>query len=143
MRWHLSLLLALCAGLFFAAGCAKARHVQINGGTGTVAIPANTNTWPNYYRKQAEDLMRQKCPNGYEIVAEEEAVVGQTAHTDTHTESKGPPSLTFGGSETKPGKGESSSFAGVTLPFGKSETKTQATTEYTDIKEWRIHYRAK
>ena len=143
MRWHLSLLLSLCAGVLCAAGCAKARHVQINGGTGTVAIPENTNTWPNYYRKQAEDLMRQKCPNGYEIVAEEEAVVGQTAHTDTRTESKGPPMLGFGGTESKPGKGETSSFAGITLPIGKSETKTTETTQYTAIKEWRIHYRAR
>jgi hypothetical protein len=47
---------------------------------GVVAIPSNTNSWPNYYHNQAEELIRQNCPNGYEIVQEEECVTGQVAY---------------------------------------------------------------
>src|SRR5947209_14583421 len=41
------------------------------------AIPSNTNSWPTYHRKSAEELMAKKCPNGYVIDSEGEVVVGQ------------------------------------------------------------------
>lgn len=43
-----------------------------------VAIPTNTASWPFYHRSKAEELMTQHFPAGYEIVREEETIVGQT-----------------------------------------------------------------
>jgi hypothetical protein len=43
---------------------------------GVVAIPSNNNAWPFNYRDHAEKLMAMKCPNGYDVLREEEVVVG-------------------------------------------------------------------
>jgi hypothetical protein len=148
MRRKAAILVALSAGLLNLAGCAKARFVENGQGYGVVAIPSNSNSWPNYYRNQAEALIREKCPNGYEIVREEETVTGQTKHTDTHTETHPPPSFVLGGSESDTNKGKngdqkSSSFAGVAIPLGKTDQKSHETTTFDDRTEWRISYRAK
>jgi hypothetical protein len=77
------------AGLFFLAllsitGCQTARFVSSDAHGGVIAIPNNS----DFCRKQAEELMAQKCPQGYVIDREEEVVVGQvttanrTADTD-------------------------------------------------------------
>lgn len=146
MRWCVAMLCVLWVGLI--AGCAKARFVQVDQGYGVVAIPANTNSWPNYYRDQAEALIRQKCPNGYEVVHEEESVTGQVVHTDTRSEVRPPPTLGIGGVDGESGKGKSGDhssgmFAGVAIPLGNAEEKTKQTTHVSDVTEWRIHYRAK
>ena len=67
---------ALGALLVGLGGCASARYVAVDADGGIVAIPNNTNCWPTYNRKAAEELMRQKCPQGYVIDREGEAVVG-------------------------------------------------------------------
>lgn len=53
-------------------GCGPGVHfVRQTPEGGVVALPANSNHWPTYYRNQAVELMRQKCPNGYKIDGEE------------------------------------------------------------------------
>jgi hypothetical protein len=51
--------------------------VAVDAEGGVVAIPHNTDSWPTYYRKSAEELMSQKCPGGYVIDQEGEVAVGQ------------------------------------------------------------------
>lgn len=138
MRYATWLMLVSLVGL---VGCAGARHVQFDQGQGVVAIPANTNSWPNHYRDQAEKLMRERCPNGYEIIREEEVVTGQVKHTDTHTETKPPPKLALGGTG-KDGK-SASPFAGVEIPLGKTKEDKDEVVQTTDVREWRIYYKAK
>ena len=115
MRWPVGLVLASAIGLATLGGCANARYVECSAGDGVVAIPANTNSWPNYYRNHAEELMRQKCPDGYEIVHEGEAVTGQTHDTDT-------------------------GIIRDSFPMGPSEQHIHQQTRVTDITEWRIIY---
>ena len=91
MRWRAAFLLLGLIGPASLTGCANARYLQVDHDTGVIAMPENTNCWPTYYRDHALALMRQQCPNGYEVVHEEESVVGQVAHTHTETESRPPP----------------------------------------------------
>ena len=74
-------------------------------------------------------------------------MVGQSAHTDSRTETRPPPTLNFGGVETSGGKKtdshRSSTFAGIALPLGPTERETDQTTRYTAVTEWWIHYRAR
>jgi hypothetical protein len=60
-----------------AGGClsSSAYYVWEGDNGGVVAIPNNTNVWPTYYRRQAEKLMDQKCPEGYEITGEQAVIV--------------------------------------------------------------------
>jgi hypothetical protein len=67
------------------SGCGSARMIQSGPDGGVVAIPSNSNSWPCRYRESAEKLMAQKCPNGYEILKEEEVVVGQRSTTAAQT----------------------------------------------------------
>jgi hypothetical protein len=148
MRQHNAFLLLALIGSTALTGCANARFVKTDQESGVVALPANTNCWPNYYRDHAEALMREKCPNGYEVVCEEEAVVAQTVHTHTDTETTPSPTLNFGGAKTETntnGNSEhgSGAFAGVAVPLGKTEEKSRQTTNTQNVTEWHIHYRAK
>jgi hypothetical protein len=64
----------LCTVLLAAAGgCGSvgAHFVSQTPDGGVVSIPNNSNQWPTYYRNRAEELMRQKCPDGYVIEREE------------------------------------------------------------------------
>jgi hypothetical protein len=148
MRRQNALLFVALIGFAALTGCANARYVKTDQGSGVVAMPANTNCWPNYYRDHAEALIRQKCPSGYEVVYEEEAVVGQTANTHTETETTPSPTLNLGGVKTdtnRQGDNEhgSGAFAGVAVPLGDTKEKSHQTTDYQNITEWRIYYRAK
>jgi hypothetical protein len=140
MRSCLALIIVSAIGLAGLGGCANARYVQVDQACGVVAMPANTNSWPFYYRDHAEALIRQKCPNGYDVVHEGEAVTGQVAHTDAQTETRGPPTLNLGGADHDK---KSSAFAGVAIPLGETEQRTHETTHVEDVTEWRISYRAK
>ena len=126
-------------------GCAKARHVEVTQQGGVVAIPSNTNTWPNYYRNQAEELIGEKCPDGYEIVQEEEVVTGQVAHTNSRTKTERAPRLDLGRfhNDAEESEGKTTSLAGLSIPLGKTRHETRETTRFTDLKEYRIYYRPK
>jgi hypothetical protein len=62
--------------LVSVSGCGSARMIQSTPDGGVVAIPSNNNSWPFNYRDHAEKLMAMKCPNGYDVVREEEVIVG-------------------------------------------------------------------
>ena len=84
-------LLILATLIALSTGCNSSRYVMRDGETGIVAIPANTSSWPFYHRTKAEELMAEHFPAGYEVVREEETVVGQTTsfneqHNDRHVE---------------------------------------------------------
>jgi hypothetical protein len=139
-------LLVLSAAL---TGCNSARFVETTADGGVVAIPCNSNSWPCYHRDRAEALIRQRCPNGYDIIREEETVMGTLAHTNSQTNTREKPALVLGGanqsSGMKNGQGDRDSlaFGGIAIPLGETEQKTEQTTTYRDLKEWRIHYRAR
>jgi hypothetical protein len=114
--------LALCAGLAIGVcGCNSARLVRWDGATGVVAIPTNDDSWPTHNREHAEALMKQQCPRGYQIVSEEEVVVGQVQHTHTNVDRTGDPTL-------------------AALHIAPVSTKTNETTTVEDKKEWRITF---
>jgi hypothetical protein len=55
------------------SGCATpARYLSRESTGGIVAIDSNTNSWPSYNRKRAEELMAAHFPGGYEIIREDE-----------------------------------------------------------------------
>jgi hypothetical protein len=148
MRQSRHWLLALVVGLLGLTGCASPRFVQVGEEGGIVALPSNTNIWPSYHRDKAEAMIRQQCPNGYEIVSEEEAVTGQVAHTDSRTDTKENPTLLLAGGngkteKNKRGESSSTSFGGLAIPLGEREETTRTTTRYQNVTEWRIHYRKK
>ena len=148
MRRSKCVLGALAVALLGLTGCAAPRFVQVNAEGGVVALPSNTNHWPTYYRDKAEAMMRQKCPNGYEVVHEAEAVVGQVTHTHAQTDTQQAPTLLVGGGsgtaeKTRRGERHADSFGGFALPLGETQQTTQASTTSQNITEWRIQYRAK
>ena len=111
--------------LALGMGCSHARLVEIHSdGGGVFAVPDNTNSWPNYNHKHAEELMARQCPQGYVIDRESEIVVGQVAHTDTETEQHKVPVLT-------------------SIGLAPAKLETQQTTSYVDQKEWRIWFHPK
>src|SRR5260221_4038261 len=106
-------------------GCAHARVVERHeDGSGVVAIPDNTNSWPSRNHRRAEQLIAQQCPTGYIIEREQEVSVGPIADTHTNTSTHSVPVLT-------------------PLGLAPSTADTQQTTSYQDVKEWRIWYRPK
>jgi len=101
------------------SGCVGARLVELSADGGVVAIPTNTNCWPTYFHKAAEELMQKQCPEGYVIDHEQEAVVGH--HTTENT------------------VGNNNSLASAVFGLGQ-ETKT---VESRDYYEWHIYFRRK
>jgi hypothetical protein len=102
-----------------AVGClSPARYVSVGANGGVVAIPKNTNYWPACYRSAAEELMRQKCPDGYVIDHEGEVTVGQSVQEES--------------------SGSESSL--LFLLFGIGHQSRTSVTH--DITEWRIEFHA-
>jgi hypothetical protein len=66
-----------CVVLLGLIGCSEARLVMRDQYGGVVAIPANSDRWPSYNRKNAEELMSKQCPEGYVIESESEVQTGQ------------------------------------------------------------------
>ena len=84
MRGKIGVGIALWLAGLLIPGCAStsdARYVYQDGEFGVVAIPQNTPRGPNHYRAQAEALMAQHFPEGYEIVRAEEVVEGSRTLT--------------------------------------------------------------
>ncbi len=98
-------------------GCSQARYVHLDAGGGVVAVPANTDSWPFYYRSSAEALMKQKCPEGYVIDHEEEAAVGTQVTERTASDTSSVSAYLLG-------------------------AQVQ-TTESRDVTEWHITFRSK
>jgi hypothetical protein len=117
-------LLVLAAALTAAtgSGCANARYVQKATDEGVVAIPSNTDSWPEYYRTKALGLITAHVGPDYEIVREDEVVTGHTTVNQQDTKRE----ATFNGS----------------IPFLPAEKQmTTTTTTQVPQKEWQIHYR--
>jgi hypothetical protein len=56
------------------SGCSgSARMIASDSNGGIVAIPKNSKSW----HRRAEQMMQERCPEGYEILAEEEVPVSQ------------------------------------------------------------------
>ena len=106
--------------LAMSSGCA-ARQVYRDTDSGIVAIPSNSNAWPLRFRDKADELMAGHFPNGYEIVREEETVIGQTTsyeEDETHTDVEVIDNL-----------------------LSLCTTETSGTETTMDETEYRIHYR--
>lgn len=112
--------LLLLLGALLLTGCA-ARQVLKEPDYGVVAIPSNSNSWPTHYRDKATQLMEEHFPQGYEIVREEEYVVGQTT---THNEEQDHNEI---------------EVVKDILKVGSTDTRSTTTTH--DNTEYRIHYR--
>jgi hypothetical protein len=109
--------LGLCLA---GVGClSPARYVSVGANGGVVAIPQNTNYWPACYRSAADELMRQKCPDGYVIDHEGEVAVGQSVQEQS--------------------SGSESSLLFLLLGVGH---QTRSSVSH-DITEWRIEFHAK
>jgi hypothetical protein len=108
------LLLPAALLLVAAVGCGSARLIHATPDGGVVAIPSNSNSWPNYYREEAEKVMVKKCPNGYDIVEEGEVVVGKKATTSELVDRSSPANL-------PPGQGNVTSVSKVTTVSDQTE----------------------
>src|SRR5690242_10545260 len=91
------LILAAAVATATSVGCANARYVQKMGDEGIVAIPNNTDAWPNYNRTEACRLIEQHVGPAYEIVEEKEVVTGTatTNNQDTNREATFNPDVPF------------------------------------------------
>lgn len=116
----------LCLPVVLGMGCTSARIVERDplAKRAVVAIPDNTNSWPSRHRRRAEEMMAKEFPNGYVIEREQEVVTNQITHTNSNTERHGVPVLSAVG-------------------LGPTFEDRATTTSTTDVKEWRIWFRAK
>jgi hypothetical protein len=75
----------LLAPLLVLMGCADpvARQVLRTRDAGVVAIPDNTDRYPNYNRSQALDIINDHVGRRYEIEKEEEFVLGATTTNES------------------------------------------------------------
>jgi hypothetical protein len=114
--------LLISVGLFVSlsglTGCgSSARYVSATPDGGIIAIPANTDDWPSHYRRDANQLMASKCPQGYVIEHEEEVSVGTVTTHQT--------------------KADPDPFKGIIMG------QTVDATEVRDQKEYHITFHAK
>jgi hypothetical protein len=77
--WTIAAILEL--GSFGCCTLGDARYVYQDGEFGVVGIPEGTSRWPHYYRHQAERLMAEHFPDGYEIIRAEEVAEGSRTLT--------------------------------------------------------------
>ncbi|QEL16999.1 hypothetical protein [Limnoglobus roseus] len=112
--------------LFFvlgSAGCAStaARTVLRDKDSGVVAVPNDTDSFPDYYRSEALDLIRDHVGKNYEIVKEEEYVLGPVVTNQSKLSRR--PVLNW------------------LVPWRLGETDTTTNTSTTkNNTEYRIHY---
>ena len=125
MSRQVSLLALLCvSGIAGMSGCNSARYVTVDSTGGVVAIPSNSNSWPTYNHRHAEELIQAKCPGGYVIDREEEFVTGTTEYVDSTTNTKGDQML-------------------AALRIAPVTQETQQRTTTSNQTEWRIYYHRK
>lgn len=121
-RLMLGVAVAVVAGL---SGCSSsARYIERSGDSGVVAIPADTDVWPTYHRRNALALIEKHVGPNFEIIGGREVATGTatTNHQNTNNEQ------TFNNSNPF-------------LPATKQTTTTTTTTR--DLKEYHIAYRMK
>ncbi len=119
-------MLRVCGVFLLAslAGCATttARPILRDRDGGVVAIPDNSDRFPDYNRSQAEDLIREHVGNNYEIVREEEYVLGPVTTSETSTTKR--------------------TFLNWLLPWRAAENATTSSTSLTKNQtEYRLQYR--
>lgn len=112
--------LALVVTVVGLSGCQSARYVLRESDRGIVAIPANTNIWPWKHRDDAEKLMKQHFPAGYQIDREVEEVVGKTTTSGEDTD------------------GQTVQLAEGLVTLDTGQRRSTSTT--TDVTEYRIEY---
>lgn len=123
MKRVLVLVGAVVAGL---SGCASpARYVEksVGGDSGIVAIPANTDEWPNHYRQAAIAKIVEHVGPDYEIIEEKEVVTGQAIVNNQQTNTE-----------------KTANRANPQLGPGERQTVNNTTTTM-DRTEYRIAYR--
>ena len=106
------------------AGCATtaARPILRDRDGGVVAIPDNSDRFPDYNRSQAEGLIREHVGRNYEIVKEEEYVLGPVTTSETSTTRR--------------------PFLNWLLPWRAAESATTSSTSQTRNRtEYRLQYR--
>lgn len=108
------LVLGVVVVLGSLSGCASpARYVERTGDSGIVAIPANTDAWPSYNRREAMALIQKHVGGNFEIIEEREVPTGKRTLNDQQVNN------------------------------GQSHQTVQNTTTTQDVTEWRIAYRRK
>jgi len=117
------LLLGVAAVVAGLSGCASpARYIERGADSGVVAIPANTDEWPSYHRREALTLIQKHLGSNYEIIEEREVATGQRTVNNQHVKSE--------------------QVMNRSNPFLPAEKQTVDNTTTThDITEWRIAYR--
>ena len=106
----------------WSSGCASARYVQKAGDQGVVAIPTNSDAWPDYHRTNALKLIEGHVGASYEIVEEKEVTTG-TATTNTQNTNR-------------------EATINPVVPFLPAERQTTTTTTTSQaLTEYHIHYR--
>ena len=122
MSRFLAVAAAVVAGL---SGCASpARFIEQRPDSGVVAIPANTNTWPYYYQREAQALIEKHVGPDFEIVHQEAVPVGTLTSSNQQV------------------KREQNGFINPLTGPVEKDTITNTTSTH-DITEWRITYRRK
>jgi len=120
-------LLVLAAAVVDASsvGCANARYVQKSLDEGIVAVPSNTDAWPDYNRTNALKLIEAHVGPAYDIIDEGEVKTGTATTKVKNTDREATLNPTLPG----------------VLPAEKQTTTT--TTTARDLTEYQIHYRKK
>lgn len=78
MRW--SFVFALLAATVATGGCAsQAKYIERKTDTGIVAVPDDTDTWPNNNRKAALALIEKHVGPNFEILDERTVPTGRVA----------------------------------------------------------------
>ena len=133
MRGHFFALAFIGLIAPMSSGCKSpqnARYIYQDGEFGVIGVPLNSPLGPKDYKKQADQLMTEHFPDGYEIVRAEEVVEGQRV-LDKSRKSE---------FETDP----SISALNQKIQLGKlAQTTTFATKDSLPILESRIIYKRK
>ncbi len=106
-------LVALMVCALSAVACGGIRVVRVTPSGGVLALQGDQTK----ARQKAEDYMASRCTNGYDILEEGEAVVGQTTSGSANTYGSG-------------GRRYGSSF-------------TTMSSSSQDVREWRVTYQCK
>ena len=80
-----------------ASGCLETAHyVALDANGGVVGIPSRGDRWPTNNRNAAEELMSQKCPQGYVVDHEQAVAIGQTTTENSAGNNQSLSSTVFG-----------------------------------------------